>query len=132
MIGHMTFQKRNLVFSPFSALKNSFLEINEVKIQKIRKSTSIHFKNTCCGQTWSSSDRNVDLKATRNNMSLPEGKLVCSTNGKHQTDFSVPSNPNIPTYHYTQLTTYLLTTHKINTLTLYVPLTNVLLPTVWQ
>ena len=52
LIGDMAYQKTNLVFSPFWALKRHFKQKNGSKFRKIKKITSIYFIYTCCDQIW--------------------------------------------------------------------------------
>ena len=57
------------------------------EIQKIKKSTSRHFRNTCCVQIWPDSDENCD-------------RQLVGTHTYTQT-FQYPSTVIIPIYFYT-------------------------------
>ena len=114
LIGDMAYQNRNIVFSIFQALKAGLFGQKwgqNSKLRIIPKSTSIHFRNICCVQIWSSSEKRT-------------GSLPKHTHTRGRT-FQYPS---IPIYQHTPILNHQPTYLLSRLVAYHSPLSNVLLP----
>ena len=98
LIGEIAYQNRNIVFSIFQASKAGLFGQKlgqNSKLRIIPKSISIHFRNICCVQIWSSSEKkDRELAETHTH---EDGRF--STQVYQYTSIPLYSTTSLPTYY---------------------------------